>query len=599
MLRSIGAARTGAAPVSTIVDGAETFGRLLDHKDWQTGALLARATRLMAFKRKERLARTNAGSDPTAMLASAAPGPRILVVDRAADETFLGATASPVELYAQMLDLARERHPDAIMVVKRDATARPAIERSRLRSRDILIENDIDVVALVEQVDAVYTVGGLTGLEALLVGRPVTCLGRPFYAGLGLTEDLARETGALASLSREALFAAAYLLLPRYVDPLTGSPCEAEVAFARLAAFKRHAHRVSAQWVGLNIPPVKRELLRAFLAGPCSSFTASPPRALAARPEQTLVAWAARPNAAVRRARRECPDRIVNIEDGFIRSVGLGSGFQPAASLVLDRLGIHYDPSSPSELDRFIAQAAADPSVLERASALRRQVVELGLSKYNLEAGAGVAFRPVDGRRSILVPGQVANDASVTTGGGGLSNLDLLQRVRREAPDAFLIYRPHPDVVAGHRPGAVSRSEASLYADLVAESGDVVAWIDAVDEVHTLTSQTGFEALLRDKPVVTYGRPFYSGRGLTRDRAEAPGPEREPATIDALVGGALILYPLYLDPVSLLPCDAETFVSRIGEMREKAPRRAAPRLPGLRYIEALRQMIAPVRPRAY
>ena len=36
-----------------------------------------------------------------------------------------------------------------------------------------------------------------------------------------------------------------------------------------------------------------------------------------------------------------------------------------------------------------------------------------------------------------------------------------------------------------------------------------------VDEVHTLTSLTGFEALLRGIEVHAYGGPFYAGWGLT------------------------------------------------------------------------------------
>jgi len=34
-----------------------------------------------------------------------------------------------------------------------------------------------------------------------------------------------------------------------------------------------------------------------------------------------------------------------------------------------------------------------------------------------------------------------------------------------------------------------------------------------------MTSLSGFEALLRDKKVVTYGSPFYAGWGLTEDHA--------------------------------------------------------------------------------
>ena len=82
-----------------------------------------------------------------------------------------------------------------------------------------------------------------------------------------------------------------------------------------------------------------------------------------------------------------------------------------------------------------------------------------GITKYNLAAAAALepaalAFPP--GRRRILVPGQVEDDLSMRLGGGGVrGNLDLLGRVRRANPDAFILYKPHPDVEAGHRKGAI------------------------------------------------------------------------------------------------------------------------------------------------
>jgi capsular polysaccharide export protein len=65
----------------------------------------------------------------------------------------------------------------------------------------------------------------------------VTVHGVPFYAGWGLTIDRgpvpARRT---ARRTLDELVAAALLLYPRYLDPLTGLPCPAEVLVGRLAA---------------------------------------------------------------------------------------------------------------------------------------------------------------------------------------------------------------------------------------------------------------------------------------------------------------------------------------------------------------------------
>jgi capsular polysaccharide export protein len=69
--------------------------------------------------------------------------------------------------------------------------------------------------------------------------------------------------------------------------------------------------------------------------------------------------------------------------------------------------------------------------------------------------------------------------------------------------------------------------------------------LSAVDEVHTLTSLAGFEALLRGKSVTCYGRPFYAGWGLTED--QVPIARRTGrVTLYELVAGALILYPTYV-----------------------------------------------------
>jgi capsular polysaccharide export protein len=72
---------------------------------------------------------------------------------------------------------------------------------------------------------------------ALLRGKSVTTYGVPFYAGWGLTRDLgpvpARRT---AKRTIDELVDAALLIYPRYVDPVTGLPCPAEVVVARLSA---------------------------------------------------------------------------------------------------------------------------------------------------------------------------------------------------------------------------------------------------------------------------------------------------------------------------------------------------------------------------
>ncbi|MBV1799600.1 hypothetical protein [Siccirubricoccus sp. G192] len=253
---------------------------------------------------------------------------------------------------------------------------------------------------------------------------------------------------------------------------------------------------------------------------------------------------------------------LVRMEDGFIRSAGLGVLLAPAASLVMDGRGIHYDPSVESDLEHLLAGTEFSPALLARAARLRQALVAGAVTKYNL-AGAAPPLAPPPGRRVILVPGQVEDDAAMRQGGARIrSNLDLLRAVRRENPDAFLLYKPHPDVEAGMRAGAVPAAAAAALADQVLARVPIGPLYAMVQEVHCIASLTGFEALLRGLRVVTHGRPFYTGWGLTTDRDPPPRRGRR-LELDALVAGALILHPRYIDPVTGLPCPPEVLLDRL------------------------------------
>jgi capsular polysaccharide export protein len=165
----------------------------------------------------------------------------------------------------------------------------------------------------------------------------------------------------------------------------------------------------------------------------------------------------------------------------------------------------------------------------------------------------------------VLVAGQVEDDRSVRLGGAGIRGaLDLLARVRAAEPDAYILFKPHPDVEAGHRPGAVTDATALRFADGIVRDRTLPDLLASVDAVHVLTSLCGFEALLRGREVVVHGQPFYAGWGLTRDLAPPPRRGR-PLSLAELVAGALILYPHYRDPRTGLPCSPEILVSRLAE----------------------------------
>lgn len=272
---------------------------------------------------------------------------------------------------------------------------------------------------------------------------------------------------------------------------------------------------------------------------------------------------------------------VTRVEDGFIRSRGLGAELVPPMSLVVDRWGIYYDPLRMSELERLIAKGPP-PGGEARAERLIGRLVRFGLSKYSPEGGA---LPDLPHGRRILVPGQVEDDASIRLGAGDVRhNIDLLARVRAENPDAVILYKPHPDVEAGLRIGHVADEDALRHADVILRDVGPSAAIEAADEIWTMTSTLGFEALLRGKRVTCLGAPFYAGWGLTRDLFPAPARRKARPSLAALAHAVLIAYPRYLDPVSGLPCPPEVVVDRL--IRRQIPasgaaNRALSRLQGL------------------
>ena len=248
--------------------------------------------------------------------------------------------------------------------------------------------------------------------------------------------------------------------------------------------------------------------------------------------------------------------RCVHIEDGFIRSVGLGSDLIRPQSVVLDGRGIYFDATRPSDLEHLLNNADFSDSDLARAQHVRHFIVAHGLTKYNLEERKAIEWAGIArGRPVLLVPGQVEDDASILFGCTSVrTNLDMLRAVRRVRPEAFIVYKPHPDVLSGNRKGRLTLTAAKQWADHIEVGTSVVSCIDAADEVHTMTSLSGFDALLRGKKVVTYGQPFYAGWGLTHDHPEWATPacnsfarRARELSLDELVAGALLLYPIYWD----------------------------------------------------
>ncbi|MGJ3649150.1 beta-3-deoxy-D-manno-oct-2-ulosonic acid transferase [Sphingomonas sp. GlSt437] len=370
------------------------------------------------------------------------------------------------------------------------------------------------------------------------------------------------DCASSAALPVEELVSRHLLTGIAYCCPFTGAPSSGEAAIQQLGEWRALIERNRRLGAVIGIAGWKRTTVTPLLWDGADGPRYA--RRVPAKSNRLVGIWKSRAPKSALAALAANGQPTAEIEDGFIRSTGLGADCVPPLSIIVDERGIYFDPAGPSDLEDILRDAAFDGALLERAESLRQAIVKGGISKY--AASTRTLPRPAGPRRTVLVPGQVEDDRSVLNGGGEVrSNLDLLRRARAEEPDAYLIFKPHPDVEAGHRAGHVPVRAALSLADDIVRDTPMSALLDMVDAVHVLTSLAGFEALMRGKEVITHGTPFYAGWGLTSDRAPIPPRRGQIRSITELIAGTLVLYPRYLDFVTRLPCGPEIAIRRISE----------------------------------
>lgn len=560
-LRSLHPGRAGEPPLGLLIDHkgvhfdpstVSDLEQMLTEHPLDNTDLLNRARGAAARMAEAHLTKYTAFDTGTAL---PAPG-YVLVIDQTWGDASVVASGADRARFLEMLVFAQEEHPSAPVVIKAHPETAQGFRAGYFNAADTnaritLLTDPVSPWALFEGAVGVYTVSSHVGFEAIYAGHKPRVFGQPFYAGWGLTTDEFPVPRRTRKLTRAQLFAAAMLLYPRWYDPYHDRLCPLEDTLEALAAQTRAWREDHRGWVASGMRLWKRKPLQQFFgAQQPVVFEDDPAKARAA--QKPRMVWAGKADVGHADA--------IKIEDGFIRSKGLGAALIPPMSLVCDDLGIYYDPIQPSRLEKWIeARATLRPDQHARATRLIETLRASEISKYNLSGGSQLDDLPPSPR--ILVPGQVEDDASVLMGASDVrTNAALLSAARDAHPNACILYKPHPDVEAGLR---VGRIDASALATRVLHDISPIAALDQADEVWTMTSLLGFEALVRGVAVTTLGAPFYAGWGLTKDLGDVPPRRRAEVTLEGLVHAVLIDYPRYRDPVTGLACPVEVVVARL------------------------------------
>lgn len=587
-LRSSGLGVAGYPPFSMVCDDLGIYydttrqSRLeqLILQAEQSESLLISAQVALDKIKQYRLSKYNHADDFNLSLPNC---PVVLVLDQTYGDMAVKCGQADGSHFQQMLQAAISENPTAEIWVKTHPDVISGkkkgylTEADKLSTRVKLFTQDCNPLSLLAMADKVYCVTSQMGFEALMLEKPVITFGVSWFAGWGITDDRHHSIKKLIDEKRREkrsflqLFTAAYLQYSRYINPNTGESGTIFDVIEYLHNAKSYAERVKGTLYCIGMSLWKRSIIKPFFHFPQCNLVFTSLRALQKKvqkqplePEAKLLVWSnGKPELLDFAKQHNLP--VLRMEDGFIRSVGLGSNLVAPLSLVTDDLGIYFNAEMSSRLEYILQNQHFSENDLATAENLRQQLILSNIGKYNV-GNSGFQLSIKD-RKTILVPGQVEDDASIRTGSPQIkSNLDLLKAVRQANPDAYVLYKPHPDVVSGNRVGSIDEKLALQYADEIVAKANILDCIMQVDEVHTMTSLAGFEALLREKVVHCYGLPFYSNWGLTQDKLPLARRHRTLSLLE-LLAAVLIYYPCYVSPENGQFINAETAIDILKQQK--------------------------------
>ncbi|HEG2581382.1 TPA: capsular polysaccharide biosynthesis protein [Campylobacter lari] len=486
---------------------------------------------------------------------------RVLIITQVANDASLKFGLADSFSTQDIINDAIKENPNAKIYIKIHPDVLSGKKQSDFNAQDlpskcVVIKENYNPIELLSYFKKAYTKTSGMGFEALMLGCECVCYGIPFYAGWGLTQDKLECKRRLKKRSLEEVFCAAYILYSEYFNPYLNQKSDIFDTFYTLAKYKKIEQANSNTLYFLGFTLWKRWFMKPFFKAKSNKiiFLNSLDELYKANlnPEDKIFIWGKKYDKAL--LVKDFNNEIFLVEDGFLRSVFLGSDLTRPFSLIVDSKGLYVDPSKSSDLEDILQNHIFDESLKQRAKKLITTITQNKFSKYNGLKHETLNFNT--NKKIILIPAQVEDDASMILGGAGYDTLKLLQSVREANENAFIVFKPHPDVLSGNRKGLKDKNIILKYCDEIIENVSIDSAINVSDEVHTITSTSGFDALLRGKKVVVYGKPFYAGWGLTMDLHEIPRRTRM-LSLEELVAGVLILYPRYIHPKSKNLCEVE------------------------------------------
>lgn len=238
-----------------------------------------------------------------------------------------------------------------------------------------------------------------------------------------------------------------------------------------------------------------------------------------------------------------------------------------AFGYILDDLGYYFDARNPSRLELYLNNPASTLSRTERARAKRliKRVVSEGITKYNFSSTPAENISiPKD---SVIIIDQKQGDASIEFAAATPKTFELMiEAAVRENPGSKIYLKAHPDNFGKIRHALDARVE------LLPSQASMTSLLDQCAKVYVVSSQVGFEAILRGKEVHVFGLPFYAGWGLTKDSQKLSRRTRA-LTVEDLFYAACIRHSIYVNPLTGKLIEIEAAFDLIADLRSRGDQR--------------------------
>tara|TARA_B100001093_G_scaffold510011_1_gene575080 strand:- start:5611 stop:7518 length:1908 start_codon:yes stop_codon:yes gene_type:complete len=482
--------------------------------------------------------------------------PYILLIDQVYGDLSINYGGAGLYSFERMVMFALERWPDHKFIIKTHPDC-VSLKKNGCIHKRFFSHRKVEVVSVLGQInkliefsEAVCVVSSQVGFEALIYEKEVHVFGKPFYSGLGLTIDHDRLPGGneKSNISLEQLIFGALIKYQVYLDPRTKKICEIEEIIEYLIKNRKITNLIPENFQGVNLTPWKKRQINRYIYDPTGKKL--PILKVLKKNIKNYIIW----GKSKKHEKKDCSEKnLTFVEDGFVRSVGLGADLYSPLSLLFDDKGIHYDFSSGNNLEDLLQNMVLNNNQIIRSKNLIEKLKKFKISKYNLKSKNKIFF---DGeslnREKILVLGQVETDNSIIYGVPNKSmdrtNYSLVKQCKIDYPNGYIIYKQHPDLEFRLRSKGPEEDSIKYLADVVTSNVEINDLFNIVDRVVVFTSLGGFEALIRGLPVTTYGFPFYSGWGLTDDQfvnTNYVNRRQRKLSLEELVYISLIEYPFY------------------------------------------------------